>query len=108
MKIINKSMKKKTTIAALILFFLGSIYLVYAANSNVKADKDLVNEWKALGNKGDTELTALVNNYLLEEIAKDKQEQMQQEYTDIGFYISNTYDQGQITEMNRIYNCVFN
>lgn len=95
---------KKIVLATLII--LGISSLVYAANVKLDVDKDLVDEYKD-GGGTDAELSAIVNNHILETIATQKKEQMLSKYQDLGTYISNEFDSGDIEEIDRIHSCVF-
>ena len=102
-------MKKEMQKIFLILGIISvCAFAVFGASSiKIDIDQDLYDEIKNEKSISDSELSELVNNYLLEQIAKEKQEQMLNQYSEIGFHTSNVYTRGEVSEMNRIHGCVF-
>ena len=101
-------MKKTIAIMGILLTLISGVVYVFASKSiKIDVDEDLIDYMKNNKDLSDSELTDLVNNYLLEQKNEDLKEQMMTQYKETGFHLSDVFSNGQVSEMDRIYNCVF-
>ena len=84
------------------------VFSVFAADKQMRnVDNNLEQVYEDLKAELDEDYTDdIYNDLLRQEIINMRKRATAKRYQDMGFYLSNTFNNGDRSEINRIYNCI--